>query len=89
MTFYSIISGKRALFDPGVKVGTALRSFRDGTDLTIAAVEAKEAVPGTKPEIDIAFEEETPAVCYCSTARRSPSRQLREGKSQSLSTAAQ
>jgi len=57
-TFYRGFSGKRALFDPGVKEGVGMESITDGTSLTIAVVEAKEAVPWTKPESDLAFEEE-------------------------------
>ena len=57
-TFYRGFSGKHAEFDPGQKEGAAIATITDGTSNTIAVVEAKEAVPWTKPESDIALDEE-------------------------------
>jgi WD40 repeat protein len=57
LTFYRGFSGKRTLFDPGVKEGVPASSVSDGLSFTIAMVEAKEAVPWTKPESDLAFDE--------------------------------
>jgi prepilin-type processing-associated H-X9-DG protein len=57
MTFYRGISGKHALFDPMVPEGVKMESITDGTSNTIAAVEARQAVPWTRPETEIPFDE--------------------------------
>ena len=55
MTFYRGLSGKSTLFDPAVPEGAEIASITDGTSNTIAVVEAKEAVPWTRPDSDIPF----------------------------------
>ena len=44
-----------ALFDPKAPERVSIASITDGTSNTIAVVEAKQAVPWTKPESDIPF----------------------------------
>jgi hypothetical protein len=56
MTFYRGFRGKDTLFDPAEKGGVKIQSVTDGTSNTIGVVEAKEAVPWTKPETDIPFD---------------------------------
>ena len=56
MTFYRGFSGTGTLFDPKVSQGVGIATITDGTSNTIAVVEAKEAVPWTKPESDLSFE---------------------------------
>jgi hypothetical protein len=53
MTFYRSFSGKRALLDKTVPDGIQIQMITDGTSNTIMAVEAKEAVPWTKPDSDL------------------------------------
>jgi prepilin-type processing-associated H-X9-DG protein len=52
-TFYRGFLGKGTIFDPTVPKGVAIQNITDGTSNTIAMVEAREAVPWTKPESDI------------------------------------
>jgi prepilin-type processing-associated H-X9-DG protein len=56
MTFYRGFSGEHTLFDPKVKDGVGLAMVTDGTSNTIGVVEAKEAVPWTKPDAEIPFD---------------------------------
>jgi prepilin-type processing-associated H-X9-DG protein len=58
MTFYRGFSGKGALFDPAVSQGVELAKITDGVSNTIAVVEAREAVPWTRPDSDIRFDAE-------------------------------
>jgi type II secretory pathway pseudopilin PulG len=59
-TFYRGFAGEGTLFDPMSGNGTKIASITDGTSNTIAVVEAKEAVPWTKPESELAFDELKP-----------------------------
>ena len=56
MTFYRGFSGEHTLFDPKVKLGVGIATITDGTSNTLGIVEAKEAVPWTKPDAEIAFD---------------------------------
>jgi prepilin-type processing-associated H-X9-DG protein len=56
MTFYRGFSGAHTLFDPAVKRGVGMASVTDGTSNTLGVVEAREAVPWTKPDAEIAFD---------------------------------
>jgi hypothetical protein len=56
MTFYRGFSGAHTLFDPNVKDGLSLASVTDGTSNTLGIVEAREAVPWTKPDEEIPFD---------------------------------
>ncbi len=55
-TFYRGFSGPGAFFDPARKDGTGIRNVTDGTSNTIGIVEAREAVPWTKPDDEIPFD---------------------------------
>jgi len=59
MTYYQVFAGKRSAFDPTVKGGVRIASMIDGTSNTLAVVEAKGAVPWTKPE-DLPFDFDAP-----------------------------
>jgi prepilin-type processing-associated H-X9-DG protein len=54
-TFYRGFSGEGTLFDPKMKQGVGLASVTDGTSNTIGVVEARTAVPWTKPDEEIPF----------------------------------
>ena len=54
-TFYQVFAGKRSAFDPSSKGGVGFREFIDGMSNTLAVVEARGAVPWTKPE-DLPFD---------------------------------
>ncbi len=56
MSFYRGFSGPGAFFDPAMKDGTGIRDVTDGTSNTIGIVEAREAVPWTKPDAEIPFD---------------------------------
>ena len=61
MTFYRGLMGKDAFFDPAIKEGVTLATITDGTTNTMAIVEAREAVPWTKPGTEIAVDPTTPS----------------------------
>jgi prepilin-type processing-associated H-X9-DG protein len=54
-TFYRGFSGAGAFFDPKVKGGVDLATVTDGTSNTIGIIEARTAVPWTKPDEEIPF----------------------------------
>jgi len=57
LTSYRGFSGRGTMFDPTLKEGVTVAQVTDGMHRTIAVVEAKEAVPWTKPDSDLPFAE--------------------------------
>jgi hypothetical protein len=57
LTFYRGLTGRGAFFDPQVREGIAIAMITDGTSNTLAVVEAREAVPWTKPGTEISFDQ--------------------------------
>ncbi len=55
-TFYRGFAGPGTMFDPKYGGGIAIADILDGTSNTILIVEAREAVPWTKPESELAFD---------------------------------
>jgi prepilin-type processing-associated H-X9-DG protein len=55
-TFYRGFSGEGTLFDPKVKLGVPIASVTDGNSNTLGVVEAREAIPWTRPDAEIAFD---------------------------------
>jgi prepilin-type processing-associated H-X9-DG protein len=56
MTFYRGFAGNDTLFDRNKTQGVNITDITDGTSNTIALVEAKEAVPWTKPDSELAVD---------------------------------
>ena len=61
-TTYRVFTGPGALFEKGKS--TALFDITDGSSNTILAVEAKEAVPWTKPDAELEFDPKAAASLY-------------------------
>jgi Protein of unknown function (DUF1559) len=68
MTFYRSFSGPGALFDPADKGAPTFASATDGLSNTVAIVEAREAVPWTRPNSEISIDNE--GVLASDTLRR-------------------
>jgi prepilin-type processing-associated H-X9-DG protein len=60
MTFYRGFSGKSTLFDPWVPEGVAMDMITDGPQNTISVVEARDAVPWSKPDTDLSCDVQQP-----------------------------
>jgi hypothetical protein len=60
MTFYRGFASPVSAFDPTSASGIRIHDFVDGTSNTLAVVEAREAVPWTKPGTDIPFDHDVP-----------------------------
>ena len=64
------VLGALALFDPKQPAGVAIAEITDGTSNTILVVEAKEAVPWTKPGSELTFENDQKPEKLASDARQ-------------------
>jgi prepilin-type processing-associated H-X9-DG protein len=56
MTFYRGFKGPGTIFEPNVPKGVRIATITDGTSNTIAVVEAKVAVPWTRPAEELPFD---------------------------------
>jgi hypothetical protein len=55
LTFYRSFSGPNTLFDPADKKAVGYSAVTDGNSNTVAIIEAREAVPWTRPDSEIPF----------------------------------
>src|SRR5262245_41069771 len=62
MTFYRGFTGRDTLFDPTIPEGVSMTAIRDGASNTLAVVEAREAVPWTRPDSEIPYTDEMRAI---------------------------
>ncbi|WP_422923577.1 DUF1559 domain-containing protein [Singulisphaera sp. PoT] len=58
MTFYRTFAGSHSVFDPSSGTGTTIAQVTDGTSGTVAVVEARDAVPWTKPDAELEVDAE-------------------------------